>query len=545
MMVHAKQIEEIVRRFNKVKSDRVTWDSHFEDVLKYCLPRKKGVLSSITPGDKRMREVYDGTAIWSLDILAAGLNTFLTSSVNKWFELRTEDTELMDYDEVKTWLQDVEKSMYNMFNGSNFSTAIHETYLDDGSIGTSVLYVEEDEQDVCRFMPRHISEVYILENNKGRIDSVYRCWDWTIRQAYQEWGENIGENLMKKYKDKPDDKAEFIHVVRPRDERNPYSHTKDNLPFESLWVYPKEKHLIEEGGYHEMPFMCARWLKGPQEVYGRSPGMNALSDVKMLNEMEKTLLKAAQKMVDPPMLMPDDGVVGTVRIVPGGINYIKKEYWTGGRLPTQMDFKGNIPLGLELNDQKRSQIKQFFFVDLFLLLHENPKMTATEVLERVEEKMTILGPVLGRMLSEKLDPLIDRCFGIMYRGGFFPREPDILRNQKIIVEYVSPLARVQKLYEAKAVRKTFADIGPYIEIFPELADNVDPDGLWEIVSDSHGFPQRATRTKITRSEVRKARQEAARREFEAEEAVQVVDSLATAKKAGLLGDDKEQALPIQ
>jgi len=159
--------------------------------------------------------------------------------------------------------------------------------------------------------------------------------------------------------------------------------------------------------------------------------------------------------------------------------------------------------------------------------------------------MTILGPVLGRMLSEKLDPLIDRCFGIMYRGGLFPREPDILRNQKIIVEYVSPLARVQKLYEAKAVRKTFADIGPYIEIFPELADNVDPDGLWEIVSDSHGFPQRATRTKITRSEVRKARQEAARREFEAEEAVQVVDSLATAKKAGLLGDDKEQALPIQ
>lgn len=542
-MIHVKEIEELVRRFNKIKSDRVTWDAHFEEVLKYCLPRKSGVISSVTPGEKRMKEVYDGTAIWALDILAAGLNTFLTSAVNKWFELRTEDKELMDYDECKTWLQDVEKAMYNMFNGSNFSTAIHETYLDDGSIGTSVLYVEEDEQDVCRFMPRHISEVFIVENNKGRVDTIFRKWDWTLRQAYQEWGENIGAKLMKKYNSKPDDKAEFIHVVRPRDERNPYSSTKENLPFESLWIYPSEKHLIEEGGYHEMPFMCARWLKGPQETYGRSPGMNALSDISMLNEMEKTLLKAAQKMVDPPMLMPDDGVIGTVRIVPGGINYIKSEYWKQGKLPTTMDFKGNIPLGLEMNDQKRNQIKQFFFVDLFLLLHENPNMTATEVLERVEEKMTILGPVLGRMLSEKLDPLIDRCFGIMYRGGYFPPEPEILANQKIIVEYVSPLARVQKLYEAKAVRKTMVDAGPYFDLFPEMADNVDPDGLWDVIQDSHGFPQRANRTKNMRREVRQARQQAAEKEMQGEDMVQVVDSLATAKKAGLL-DEQSQQIPI-
>ena len=110
-MIHVKEIEEIVRRLGKITSDRVTWDSHFEEVLTYCLPRKKGVISSVTPGDKRMKEVYDGTAIWSLDILAAGLNTFLTSAVNKWFELRTEDRELMDYDECKTWLQDVEKAM--------------------------------------------------------------------------------------------------------------------------------------------------------------------------------------------------------------------------------------------------------------------------------------------------------------------------------------------------------------------------------------------------------------------------------------------------
>ena len=542
-MIQVKEIEEIVRRFDKIKSDRTTWDSHFEEILTYCLPRKKGVISSVTPGQKFMKKILDGTAIWGSETCAAGLNTWLTSSVNKWFELRTKIKELMDYDEVKEWFQEVENIMYGVFNSSNFSTAIHESYLDDVTIGTSIIYIEEDEEDVCRYSTRHISECYILENNKQRVDTLFRKWEWTLRQAYQEWGEKIGASLMKKYKKKPDDKAEFLHVVRPRGERNPFSSTKENLPYESLWIYPKEKHLIDEGGYNEMPFMCSRWLKGSQQTYGYSPAMNALSHVSMLQEMKKTLLMAGQKMVSPTTWLPHDGVVGTVRDVPGGINYLNSEYFKQGKFPIRVRPEGNIPLGLELNQDERDQILKFFFVDLFLLLQERPQMTATEVYERVDEKMTLIGPTLGRMMVEKLDPTVFRTFGICGRAGYFPPTPEVLVDQQFEIEYVSPLARVQKLFQAKAVRKTMVDAGPYFELFPEMADNVDPDGLWDVISDSHGFPETASRTKVMKREVRQVRQQATEQEMQKEDAVQVVDTLATAKKAGLL-DEQSQKIPI-
>lgn len=529
-----KKVEESIKRRDRLVSARSTWASHWQEICNYFIPRKATITRKGMPGEKRMTEIYDSTAFRALDILGAGLSNYLTSSVNKWFAFKTEDDNLMEIHEVKEWLQETERRTYNVLNGSNFGNEMHESYLDDASIGTSILYIDEDPKDIVQFQNRHISECCIAEDSKGRVDTLFRSFPMTARQAIQEWGgTNLGIKIVKEADKKPENEFDFIHVVLPRDEYDSRKRDRLNMPWASIYINAKEKRLISEGGYHEMPYIVSRWLKGAGEVYGRSASMIALPDAKMLNEMSKTTLKAAQKAVLPTLILPDDGVVGTVRNVPGGIIYLRASAWAAGMKPETIKQGGDIRLGLEMEDQRRKSINQSMFVDLFLMLTERPEMTATEVIERVQERMSILGPVLTRAISEKLDPLMDRVFGILMRRRYYPPPPEILRGQKIVVEYVSLLARVQKLYEVKAIRQTFADVGPYLEMFPEMADNVNSDELFDVIADVHAFPQRARRDKRTIRDIRSARQKVSEQEVQKEDLAKLVSGIATLKKAGI------------
>lgn len=517
---------------------RGTWESHWQEITDYFIPRKATITRKGVPGEKRMTEIYDSTGFRALDILGAGLSNYLTSAVDKWFAFKTETDALMEIHEVKIWLQEVERITYSAFNGSNFGVEMHESYLDDASIGTSILYIDEDPEDIIRFRNRHISECCIAENSKGRVDTIFRSFPMTARQAMQDWGATAGAKIVKAMEKETGKEKEFdfIHLVMPRDEYDPHKRDRLNMPYASIYINADEKRLISEGGYHEMPYIASRWLKGAGEVYGRSAAMVALPDVKMLNAMSKTTLKGAQKAVDPPLIMPDDGVVGTVRTVPSGIVYVRASAWAGGMKPETIKQGGDIRLGLEMEDQRRRSINQSMFVDLFLMLTERPEMTATEVIERVQERMSILGPVLTRAISEKLDPLIDRVFGILIRGGHYPPPPEVLLRgpgRRIVTEYVSLLARVQRMYEVKAIRQTFADVGQYFQVFPQMADNVDPDELFNVIADVHAFPHRARRDKRTIRQIREARQQVSEQEAQKEDLERLVGGAATLKKAGV------------
>ena len=528
-------VKRLISRFEKLAANRSTWESHWQDVTKYCIPRKAGITSKGMPGEKKTWQLYDATAIGALDILAAGMNTFLTSTVNKWFELKTSNPDLMESDAVMAWLQAVESRMYSMFNASNFSSAIHESYLDDGSIGTSVVYVADDREDICRFYSRHISECFIAENNRGKIDTVFRRFHMDARSAFQEWGPAVGDTISKAARNDPEKEFQFLHIVLPREDRDPRKSDRKSMPYASLYINYKTKELISEGGYHEFPYMLGRWTKGTAETYGRSPAMNALPDIKMVNRMSETTISAAQLAVKPPITAPDQGVVGSVRMVPAGITYVRADMLERGVRPEPMNLSGRISIGLDMENQRREAIRSQFFVDLFMLLMSRPTMTATEVIERNEEKIAILGPIIGRQMSEKLDPLIARCFGIMSRRGKFPEPPPELSGQQITVEYVSLLARVQKLYITKAISGTFQDVAEYSQVAPEIWDNIDPDQLFDIVADIRGFPVKARRSKEMLARIRQAKQEAAQQQLALEEAGQGVGALATAKKAGLIG----------
>jgi hypothetical protein len=239
-----------------------------------------------------------------------------------------------------------------------------------------------------------------------------------------------------------------IHAVYPRAERDPGKKDRDNMPWASCYFEHETCHLLEMGGFPEFPYLTPRWSKYAGEVYGRSPGMVALPDVKMLQAMMLTVIKAAQKAVDPPMFLRDDGIVGQTRTVPGGINY-----WRGnpsdGVFMMPVDVRG-LPVTLDMMENLRNRIRTTFFVDV-LQFTSDADMTATEVMQRTAERMRLLGPLIGRLEAELLGPMVERIFGILNRLGLLPRPPKKIEDKEFTVEYVSPIATAQKQMAANGI----------------------------------------------------------------------------------------------
>jgi len=363
------------------------------------------------------------------------------------------------------------------------------------------MHIQEDNEDVLKFSTRHINEIYIAEDDKGRIDTVYRKFTLSIRAAMQQFGKNVSRDVQTQSVKDPYNEIEILHVVYTRSDYNPKLKDTENMPFESVYIEMDSGNELSVSGFQEFPFVVPRYLKASHEIYGRSPAMTALPDVKMLNEMSKTTIKAAQKQVDPPLLVPDDGFLLPVRTVPGGLNF----YRSGTRDRIEpLNIGANNPLGLNMEEQRRTAIRNVFYVDQ-LMLQTGPQMTATEVIQRNEEKMRLLGPVLGRLQSELLKPLIDRCFNILLRRNQFAPAPDFLSGQDIEIEYVSPLAKAQKSTELSSITRGIEILGSLANVAP-VFDYINFDALVKHVADLVGIPQKVLKLQ---SQVNAEREEAA------------------------------------
>jgi len=154
-------------------------------------------------------------------------------------------------------------------------------------------------------------------------------------------------------------------------------------------------------------------------------------------------------------------------------------------------------------------------------------MTATEVLSRNEEKMRLLGPVLGRLQSELLQPMIARSFGLLLRGGLLPPAPEELQGQDIEIEYVSPLAKAQKLTDLQSMLRGFEVLMQVNEIAPVL-DYLDTDKLVKYLVEVTGIPARVVRSDAEVVEMREAQQEQAVQQQEQQQQMMTAETLGAA-----------------
>ena len=517
----ARQLKDNLSRLQEKRSN---WESHWQEVSDYMLPRKAEITKQRARGDKRHTQIYDATAIHALELLAASLHGMLTSSANKWFSLRFKETELNDIDEAKEWLENSTTRMYDAIGKSNFQQEIFECYFDLIAFGTACLMIEEDQEDTLLFSARHIKELYIQENKKGFVDTIYRKFKMPAQAVIDKFGiENVSKDTINTFKKAPFDEIVLVHVARPRLDFDPKKKDKQNMPVQSIYFEFENGHIISIGGFKEMPYVVPRYLKASTEQYGRSPGMNALPDVKVLNKMVENSLKAAAKQIDPPLLVPDDGMLAPIRMSPGSINFFR----SGSREriePLQINANTNVSLNNE--NQRRDAIAKMFHVDQ-LLITENRNMTATEVLQRNEEKMRILGPVLGRLQSELLSPLIIRVFNMMLRQGLFMQAPDILSQQELNIEYVSPMALAQRSQELQSLMRGLEIFGSLSQTLPVM-DYIDDNGMVKQIINILGIPATVIKSD---AEVEQVRAERAQAEQAAMEQQQLLAETQAAKQA--------------
>jgi len=465
----------IKKRMNQMEGGRGTWEDHWQEILDYVMPRKADITFKRIKGEKRAEILFDSTAITASNLLAASLQGTLTSPSLQWFSIKVRNEELMQDREVQLWLEDSAKRMYNVFNETNFNTEVHEMYLDLVTIGTGALFVEEGnkgfEESKIHFNTMHIAEYYIQENISGYVDTLYRKYKLSARQAVQEFGEdNLGEKVLKAAKEKPDKMFNFIHAVEPlEDYERALGKAATKLPFHSCHVCEEDKMVVRGGGYNEFPYLVPRWSKATGEIFGRSPSYNALPDIKTLNKAVEIGLKAWAKAIDPPLLVQDDGVIGRVRMTPGGITVVRND---AAIKPLQIGSNWQIT-DLKEN-QLRTAIRQAYYSDQ-LQLQDGPQMTATEVQVRYELMQRLLGPTLGRFQSEFLNPLIERVFGIMFRAKALLPAPEIIEGESIDVEYVGPLARSQRMEEATAVERLYQLAMQIVQLDPNIMDIINHD----------------------------------------------------------------------
>ena len=500
-----EKFDYIKKRLNTMQSGRGTWEDHWQEILDYVMPRKADIVTKRTKGEKRAEVLFDSTAITASNLLSASLQGTLTSPSMQWFYLKLREKELNEIRDVQLWLEDSAKRMYDVFNESNFNTEVHEMYLDMVTMGTASLFVEEgrggfDEAGV-HFNTLHISEYYIQENTSGYVDTVYRKYKLTARQAVQEFGEeNLGEKVLQAAKDKPDKNFNFIHAVEPlEDYERSMGKGATKLPFHSCHVCEEDKMVVRGGGYNEFPYLVPRWSKATGEIYGRSPSYNALADIKTLNKSVEIGLKAWSKAIDPPLLVQDDGVIGRVRMTPGGITVVRDD---AAVKPFQSG--ANVQLTDMKEEQLRSAIRQAYYSDQ-LQLQQGPQMTATEVQVRYELMQRLLGPTLGRFQSEFLNPLIERVFGIMNRAGALLEAPPEVQGAKLDIEYVGPLARSQKMEEAIAVERLYQLVMQIAPADPSLMDIIDNDEAIRARAELLGVPKSVLRGREEVQEMREAR----------------------------------------
>jgi hypothetical protein len=547
-----------VQRYMDLKDQRKEWENEWEDIRDYILPRTGRFDEDTKPGENetgRYNKILDATASRALRVLAAGMQGGLTSPARPWFKLSLYDEDLLDIKPISEWLEKVQKRMYTLFSRSNFYNAIHRLYKEECGYGQAVVVVEEDDVDDARFVVLTCGEYYLVENERGMIDTMYRVLWMQARQMEQKFGKSVLPDDVKKQLEEDNGNPfawfKVLHCIRPRKNLDASKLDNLNFPFESIYIAMQNDYpIVRESGYRESPLAAPRWETNTGDVYGRSPGHDVLPDTKMLMEETADYLKALQKQNDPP-LKGTAGLKNEVSHLSATVTYTNDQMQNDALKPIY-EVKPDIAAMVAARQDTRQQIREGLYNDLFLMLIEpTPNMTATEVAERHEEKLLMLGPVIERQFYELLTPIIERVYAIMGRKGMIPEPPPELtdaiqndgRTQDMKIEYVSLLAQAQKLVATQSIRAVTAYITGMAEYKPEVLDKLNHDSAVDEYVEATGAPSVMINNEDTIKEIRDNReaQQAAlaqqQREAQAMEAAKTMGDTST-EEGTALGDLK-------
>ena len=504
------------RRYEVKKAARNNWDSIWEEIALYSMPGKADFITDRPTGDKtRNLEIYDPTAAVSNHTLASHMHSSMTNPASKWFEQKFKGKGA-DGVMAQEWLESCTDAMFSAINDSNFVSAINELYQNLIAFGTGCIEVTftNDPDDGFKLVFRDIGlqSLIFLENVHGRVDTVFHEQKITARQAKQQFGNVQIDKVEKMLKKDPDKELTFVRCVKPNPKYDPTKIEQGSRRYESIWMF--EKKEVMRQGFFELPFMVPRWGKMSSEPYGYGPGLLALPDVKTLNEAKRLELRGWEKAIDPPLWGMAGAVVGNLHLEASGFTKVRDRNALG------MINQGTHWQATQLKSgEMRQNIQSVYLIDQ-LILPERPNATATEVQIRYEMMQKVLGPTMGRLESELLNPMVNRIFGVMLRANQLPKIPEELRGRETEVRYTGPLARAQKSEEAMAVERLMNFIMGTAQLDPTVLDAIDMQEAVRTVSLQWGVPAECMRTRDEVEEIQAERQKAIQEQQAKETAMQ-------------------------
>lgn len=500
--------KKILAYLQTLEDGRTNWENQWQELADYSFGRRDfNVIRE--PGRQRMVRIYDTTSKDALNMLAAALHALLTNPQSRWQDLRYEDAELNEIHEALQYLESVKERMDHAFTrpGSGFATQIAEVYQDIAGFGTGILFVEDDPGFGPRFTAIPLAEIYIDVDSRGRIKAIFRKFKLKHWQAVEQFGDTALEKITEAAAKQPNDESEFVHHVRRRDTQLPGRIDAAGMAWESMYISRKESKIVSEGGFHENPYLVGRWAVDAGEMYGRGPGNDALPEQKMLNAIWRTFIRNIEKATDPPLLVEHEGVMpgSQVRVTPSSQIVVQTE---GQAEPVRyLESRAELNLSADLIQTRTTKIEKAFHSEI-IKAFEDPRMTATQVIELARLAQRLLSPVLGRMQEDLLSPLIERVFGILSRRRDFPMAPDFLQGRDLAIVYVSPVARAQKASEAQAILDSFAAAQAIAQVDPSVMDNVDLDEAIRKIFEGNGVPVSIVRPQADVVEIRRTQAQA-------------------------------------
>jgi len=527
--------DRIYTRWGALKSERSTWWSHWSEISDFVLPRAgRFFIQDRNRGQKRHNNIYDNTGTQALRVLAAGMMAGMTSPARPWFRLATPDADLNKSPAVNLWLSQVTKLMLDIFAKSNTYRSLHSGYEELGAFGTMSSIIMPDYQNVIHHYPLTTGEYCLAQNWKGEIVTMYREFQKTVGEMVTEFGRDKCSTSVQNLWDRGslDQWITIVHAIEPRTDRDTSKRDSLNMAFKSVYfeINGNKDVYLSESGFKNFPALAARWATSGGDIYGNSPAMDALGDIKQLQHEQMRKAQGIDYLTKPPLQVPASMKGRDVDTLPGGITFVDQAGPAGG---IRTAFDARIDLSHLLGDIQdvRGRIRGAFSADLFLMLANgtNSAMTATEVAERHEEKMLMLGPVVERLHSEMLDPLIETTFEHMLAAGIVPPAPPELAGMDLNVTYVSMLAQAQRAIATNGVDRFVGNLGQIASFKPDVLDKFDSDVWADKYSDMLGVDPELI---VAGDKVALIRQQRAQAQQQAQQAAQMEQMAGAAGKLG-------------
>lgn len=482
----------LLARKTALWSERSSWDAHWREVAQYQRPRGGRFTSTDTNrGDKRHGSIHDNTAIFAHRTLQAGLMSGMTSPARPWFRFALADRDLMEFASVKAWLFQSAEMARRIFASSNTYNALHQCYGELGAFGTWANVVRPNFDNVLHHYPLTVGEYALGTNDLGRVDTLVRDFQMTVGQMVKMFGKDSCSTAVRNLYDRGnlDAWVPMVHFILPRADFDRRKKDARNMPFASIYFEAGREgdETAGESGFKRFTALCPRWDLVGNDVYGHSPGMDCLGDAKQLQHSQLRKAQAIDFQVNPPLQVPVQYRDQAAKRMPGGVMFVDS-VTPGGGVRTAYEVNINLQhLTLDIEDT-RQRIRQAYYADLFLMLANDTRsgVTATEVAERHEEKLLVLGPVLERLHDELLSPLIDITFERMLEVGILPPAPPELQGQELNIEFISTLAQAQRAVAAGGTDRLLGTVGSLVAIWPEVKHKINAMQIVDDYADMFG-----------------------------------------------------------